>query len=92
VCLTNRTWKSPHPSPPREFMSDEKAAYQLEWIHNSQPIATFSEDGLLEAMDRMRANPGSRLVRRSDGALIATTKAASAFRPFLLRTLDSRVN
>lgn len=68
------------------------AVYRLEWIHNQKVIATFSEEALLDGMDRLRANPGSRLVRQSDGVLIATTKAPSAFRPFLLRTLDSRVN
>lgn len=67
-------------------------AYRLEWVHNNEVIATFEEDALLEGMDRMRANPGSQLVRQSDGVLIATTKAQSAFRPFLLQTLDSRVN
>ncbi len=72
-------------------MADDDV-YRLEWAHNNKVIATFSEEGLLDAMDCMRANPGSRLVRQSDGILIATTKAPSATKPFLLRTLDSRLN
>ena len=68
-------------------------SYRLEMIRTGEVIASFTEDEMLwGGMDGVRAHPGSRLVSE-DGTVIATHGfVRSATRPFILRTLDSRIN